>query len=671
MRVLQKISTFIKPAWIFPIIVTFCLGAATAGKLSGSSFGPFYDNFLTGTAAPNLIAGNTQPIRSDEWLVITQFTIAQEKAGYPLINNNLGDGKNMSLVTDAPYKEWSVLFKPQNLAFFVMPFENAFAFKWWFLLALLLLAIYGLTLKFLPGKYLTASLISIIGGFAPFVFWWYQSITVLSIAWGCIALFLAMHIVETKPFSVLKAKQHGLLITQTIISLMFVYAMVAFSLLLYPAFQVPVLLVVAFSFAGWFLDKLFSTRKKSRERRTLYKTLFILLGPVCAALLIVGAFLLTRLDAVKALTQTSYPGSRVVISGSHSGIDVLRQAGFNQYRLQDINSISSLEQKYKDNPAASSINQSEMSSYIVIPFLLILPVLLFIWCSWRSKRKIDWFGIALLICCFIFLAHIFVPNFSIIMKLLGLYLIPIPRLQIGIGLLGIMILIHIIKNFQQLPAKFTPYIYSYGVFLVVLHLAMVIAISKRMNGFAGDIRVAFIAAMVLAIGLALVMTIKYNVGLILLSALSIGSTVFVQPLYVGLGAGRNNNSIVNEISALSDEKSVWAVADMAVLENFPWLANRKAISGVHPYPDKNFWSRASNDEETYNRYAHVLVSETVQKELTLVQPDVFIAKLSCSNHVGKTVTHVLAAHHIDLPCYKLVGETTVASGTFLFYQRVY
>lgn len=670
MRVLQKISTFIKPVWIFPIIVTFCLGAATAGKLSGSSFGPFYDNFLTGTTAPNLIAGNAQPIRSDEWLVITQFAIAQEKAGYPLINNNLGDSKNMSLVTDAPYKEWSVLFKPQNLAFFVMPFENAFAFKWWFLLAILLLAIYGLTLKFLPGKYLTASLISIIGGFAPFVFWWYQSITVLSIAWGCIALFLAMRIVETKPFSVLKAKQHGLLITQTILSLMFVYAMVAFSLLLYPAFQVPVLLVVAFSFAGWFLDKLFSTRKKSRERRALYKTLFILLGSVCAALLIVGVFLLTRLDAVKALTQTSYPGSRVVVSGSYSGIDVLRQTGFNQYRLQDISSISGLEQKYKDNPAASSINQSEMSSYIVIPFLLIPPVLLFIWYSWRSKRKIDWFGIALLICCFIFLAHIFVPNFSIIMKPLGLYLIPIPRLQIGIGLLGIMILIHIIKNFRQLPAKFTPYIYSYGVFLVVLHLAMVIAISKRMNGFAGDIRVAFIAAMVLAIGLALAMTRKYNIGLLLLSALSIGSTVFVQPLYVGLGAGRSNNSIVNEISALSDEKSVWAVADMAVLENFPWLANRKAISGVHPYPDKNFWSQASNDEETYNRYAHVLVSETVQKELTLVQPDVFIAKLSCSNHVGKTVTHVLAAHHIDLPCYKLVGETTVASGTFLFYQRV-
>ena len=129
MHKLKSLVKRVKPVWIFPIIITVCLGAATVGKLSGSSFGPYYDTFLTGSATPRLIAGSTQPIRSDEWLVVTQFTIAQEKAGYPLINHNLGSGKNMSLVTDAPYKEWSVIFKPQNLAFFAMPFENAFAFS--------------------------------------------------------------------------------------------------------------------------------------------------------------------------------------------------------------------------------------------------------------------------------------------------------------------------------------------------------------------------------------------------------------------------------------------------------------------------------------------------------------------------------------------------------------
>ena len=320
MHKLKSLVKRVKPVWIFPIIITVCLGAATVGKLSGSSFGPYYDTFLTGSATPRLIAGSTQPIRSDEWLVVTQFTIAQEKAGYPLINHNLGSGKNMSLVTDAPYKEWSVIFKPQNLAFFAMPFENAFAFKWWFLLAALLLAIYFLTLRFLPDKYLTASLISIIGGFAPFIFWWYQSITVLSVAWGCFALVLAMRIVEMRSLSIFSAKKRSLLFTQILLSSLLTYTITAFLLLLYPAFQIPVLIVIGLIFTGWFLNAVFSTRKKSQARRALYKSLFMLAGSAIAAILIVTIFLLTRLDAVKALTQTSYPGSRVVASGNYSSV---------------------------------------------------------------------------------------------------------------------------------------------------------------------------------------------------------------------------------------------------------------------------------------------------------------------------------------------------------------
>ena len=58
------------------------------------------------------------------------------------------------------------------------------------------------------------------------------------------------------------------------------------------------------------------------------------------------------------------------------------------------------------------------------------------------------------------MAHIFIPNFSVtvIFKPLGLYLIPIPRLQIGVGLLGIMSLIYVIKRMRILPLKFTPYL---------------------------------------------------------------------------------------------------------------------------------------------------------------------------------------------------------------------
>ena len=121
MQVLRSIFTKLKDdsykKWIFPSTIIFCLIFATGFKISGSSFGLYYDSFLNGKSS-NLISGEARPIRSDEWLVVTQFTIAQKEAGYPLINKNFGNsGKNMSLVSDAPYKEWSTVFRPQNLAF--------------------------------------------------------------------------------------------------------------------------------------------------------------------------------------------------------------------------------------------------------------------------------------------------------------------------------------------------------------------------------------------------------------------------------------------------------------------------------------------------------------------------------------------------------------------------
>ena len=79
-----------------------------------------------------MIAGSPRGVRSDEWVVNTQMIIAQAANDFKRVNYNIG-GQDMSLISDVPYKEWSIMFKPQNLTFFIMPLEYAFAFKWWLL----------------------------------------------------------------------------------------------------------------------------------------------------------------------------------------------------------------------------------------------------------------------------------------------------------------------------------------------------------------------------------------------------------------------------------------------------------------------------------------------------------------------------------------------------------
>ena len=142
-------------------------------------------------------------------------------------------------------------------------------------------------------------------------------------------------------------------------------------------------------------------------------------------------------------------------------------------------------------------------------------------------------------------------------------------------------------------------------------------------------------------------------------------------VYRGLGSGYNDNTIIKKIISTSSSDDTWGLSGTSVLENFPQMANRKSITGVNTYPDKDFWSKVSKDKTIYNRYAHILLSDTIDKDLVLSQPDVFIAKLSCSNHIGKTVTRVLATTPLQLPCYELIDKVTVHNGDILFYKRTF
>ncbi len=663
---LAKISpkkVFIHKRWFFPIAIVSCLLLATGLKLSGSSFGPYYENFLHGHNSRNLITGQTRPIRSDEWMVVTQSTIAQREANYPLVNPNFGEGKDMSLISDAPYREWSVIFRPQNLAFFVLPFEYAFAFKWWFLLTLLLLSVYFLALKFLPGKYLIASLVAVIGAVTPFVFWWYQTITLLSIAWGIIALLLAMRMVDNTPLVFCKNSRHPMLWSRLLLGCSLTYVLVAFAILLYPAFQIPVVLSVSLLFIGYIL--MLHRDSNAKKRRSLYVNIGYLMVAAVAAIAIVAIFLLTRLDSVKAISGTDYPGTRFIASGTVTPAEAVSLASYSQFRLADDSSLSSM------TPDKGIINQSELSAFLVMPFAFLIPIGAIVALRWRKERLIDWVGVAIIITSLIFIAHMFVPGFSGIVKPLGLYLIPLARLQIGLGLIGIICLIYTLARSRYLQTIPKRWLYGYSALVIVSYIATIPLVLQFGRQFAGDLRILLFSCLALSSGIVLLFLSKRIAGLAILAALCLLSTMTVQPLYRGLGVGYQANPIIQKIKDNSSDDAVWGLSGTIVLENFPQMANRRSVTGVHSYPDLEFWSQVTNEKSIYNRYAHVLLSDTTDSDLTLLQPDLFVAKLSCDNHIGKTVTHILATTPVNLPCYQVVDQAVVHSGTILFYKRTF
>src|SRR5258708_6734142 len=151
-----------KSIWLFPIICTVVILLLTAFKISGSSIG-VYNNILYGPSHKdsNLLLNKPREIRSDEWVWNSQMIMAQASNHFNRINPYIGHGQDMSVIIDVPYKDWSAVFRPQNLVFFALPFQYAFALKWWIMAYLLVLSCYFFVLFFFPKKRLMAAAISL------------------------------------------------------------------------------------------------------------------------------------------------------------------------------------------------------------------------------------------------------------------------------------------------------------------------------------------------------------------------------------------------------------------------------------------------------------------------------------------------------------------------------
>ena len=250
-----------RSVWLFPAILTVILIGLTAFRISGSSIGIYHEVFYGKQANdPNLLFGGPQPVRSDEWLVNTQLLLAQDANDYKRINENIGTSRDMSFNIDVPAKDWSAPFKPQNLVFFVLPFEYAFAFKWWVILYLLILGGYFLTLRLFPGKRLLASLAALGFGFSPFIFWWYLNGTISPLMYGFFIILIVMKILNGEPAAFLK--KLDVRYSYALYVLLLAYLLVCFGLVLYPPFQIPVAIAVASFLFGYLLQKYFEKKEK-------------------------------------------------------------------------------------------------------------------------------------------------------------------------------------------------------------------------------------------------------------------------------------------------------------------------------------------------------------------------------------------------------------------------
>jgi hypothetical protein len=227
----KRLQYWKNSVWTFPLALTVCLLLLTCLKISGSSIG-IYDGILgLPQSHRSMLANQPQVIRSDEWLVVSQLTIAQRYDHYQCVNPNIGNGENVSVIdAGIPCKDWSAVFQPENIAFFIIPFNYAFAFKWWFMAYALILSVYFFMMAVFPAKKRWAALLSVALFFSPFVQWWYQLATLGPIYCTLILLTLFIYMLREN-----NRKK------QLLIAAGMWYTTTCFALILYPPFMIACL----------------------------------------------------------------------------------------------------------------------------------------------------------------------------------------------------------------------------------------------------------------------------------------------------------------------------------------------------------------------------------------------------------------------------------------------
>jgi hypothetical protein len=572
-----------KSIWLFPVICTIILILLSTFKISGSSIG-VYNDILNGPGHKdsNLLFNNPRAIRSDEWVWNSQMIMAQASSHYSRINPNLGHGMDMSLIIDAPYKDWSAVFRPHNLVFFILPFQYAFAFKWWVMAYLLVISCYFFVLFLLPKKRLIATCISLALLFSPFIQWWYQYITLAPIYYSLFLLLAFMQL--------LKARSR---LAQVILGLIIAYLGVCFILVLYPPFQIPCGLAALAFATGYLINQV-----RLRPSREILAKICLCFGGLILACLISLLFVHTRSAAVHSIQNTAYPGRRVISSGGYNFNHLF--SGHLDFQLQFTKKAS-----FYQLPKNGITNQSEDSNFLLLLPFLFLPSLYLLYRNYKSRKNLDWALILVNASFLVAVLWLFVPHLNLLSNLLLLSKVPQNRLIIGVGLLSFLQLVLFIKNYSDykiyLLSKKVAAAYAFLIFIAELFLAL-----HAKNSFPGYIGIYRCLAFSLPIPVIiyLLLTRHFRLAIAGLTAFTVLMTIGVNPLYRGTDI-ITNSRVSNEIKKISTKESGnWGVED-AYLENFAFLSGAHSLSGIYSYPQLDIWRQIKGaDPDIYNRYAH-------------------------------------------------------------------
>jgi len=298
---LQPIGTNPRREVLFGATVVLSFVLLVAAGWTGSSLGLLLDERGIAHHDETPWLGELRPVRSDEWQVITPLAISQtmHHPKFPIINQNLGpDGHNMMVIgmTGVPVAHISSLAKPATWGFFLFDLRRALAWYWWFPFFSCFAAVWLLLLRFFALDWRLAAGMALTISAAPY--------SVVFSGWPAYAVFFPVAGLLAADAALRTLRWQRSVAAGVLLGL----AIAGFTLVLYPAWQIPLAyLFVSFALA-WFA----SSRNELHFSRAQIAGLIV---AVAVASLLLVSWWFDASEAIASIRGTVYPGQRSVEVG--------------------------------------------------------------------------------------------------------------------------------------------------------------------------------------------------------------------------------------------------------------------------------------------------------------------------------------------------------------------
>ena len=639
------------------ILLVIFVGLVAAG-VTGSSTGMVASQVEAG-ADEELIAGQPRAIRSDEWFVQTSWVISQVEQGLPPRNESFPGGMDATVQNDLPSLDWSTAFRPHLLGFLFLPLDNAMAFKWWFPGFALMAAVYIFVVALIPRQPVLAGSLAVGTFFAPFLQWWYLSLSLYPVAWAllCMATVVYCFKSSTRTAPWVLAGLTG-------------YTTATLGMGIYAPFIVPVVVVVASFSIGAFFDRALAP---ARVRERLRSLIPVLVAAV-VGLAVMAAWILTRLDTIRGFTETVYPGERLQSVG---GADLNQLA-------QLFSAVFSFGLgNTRGQPF--TVNESEASTFF-LPGLFLLPVL--VWILIREYRRRDGVRgtiVGLLVGTTVMFCFLYVPGWDGLAHALFLDRTTYSRMRIGFGVMSIVMVAVccwcLSAGEGRLRLRAPRTVAAVCAASALASVALVGYVAYSMVGLDALRAIAYSDRVV---GALFVVVLVASVWLfargrataagIALMVMAVGQSSFVNPLYAGV-LDLRQTQVVRAIQSLDEQQpGNWIGISNSLLPTMMLVESGvRTYNGVQGFPSPEMWSAIDPSdayEEEWNRLATVgWVPGQGDPVPTNPAPDqVRLTFDSCSRFAQAHVEWVLSESPLDQRC--LIPEESVVQGpsTFLIYK---